>query len=293
MAVEVLRRPPLLVAPLLLVTPYSFGRGMCVSLKHGLVIVSVHSTMQLHVYSLVDGAFVRSIGGPGTGKGQFGFSSQSGLCICPDADSVLVPEFDNLRVQQIRIVGAEDTSRCIRFFGNVGHILLPECVDCNEDVVVVLEWTHRICVLSWQTGSVLSTFGRKGSGPGELLVPRGLRLLSHNRLVVADTANRRLCVFGTRGEFVRAVPNSLGMPLDVLGCRTGFVVARNYPNSVDVMSSSGKIVSVLGGCGKGVLAALPDGGFVVGERHQFRVFAGLDLRVAWLRACCTSHDVAT
>ncbi len=48
------------------------GIGMCVSLKHGLVVVSAQSLdrCDVHVHSLYDGSFVRAIGSKGSGKGQ-------------------------------------------------------------------------------------------------------------------------------------------------------------------------------------------------------------------------------
>ena len=79
----------------------TFGCGMCVSPKHGLVILSDHKAC-LHMHSLSDGSFVHSIGSKGTGKGQFHFD-KGGLCVSPDGDSVLVAECHNNRVQQVAI----------------------------------------------------------------------------------------------------------------------------------------------------------------------------------------------
>ncbi len=123
---------------------------LCVSLKHGLVIVFDDVTNQLHVYLLDDGSLVRTIGSKGRGKGQFCFR-WGGLCTCPDGDSVLVAEHYNARVQEVRILETDDTSRCIRF---VQDFVLnsPEYVDCNNEVIVVSQSNHCIDVFSWLTG---------------------------------------------------------------------------------------------------------------------------------------------
>jgi hypothetical protein len=207
--------------------PEMRGRGMCVALKHGLVIVVVNNTMQLRMYALADWSLVRTIGGRGRGKGRFNFC-RGGLCVSPDGDSVLVAERGNNRVQQVRIVDGS----WVRFVGE-GVLEKPQCVDCNADVIAVSEWIDRISVFSWADGSVRARFGGYGGGPSQLKHPRGVRLLADGSgLVVADYANHRLCVFTLSGEFVAAVGSreqGLCLPCDVLECVSdGSFVVANY-----------------------------------------------------------------
>ncbi len=262
------------------------GYGMCVSLKHGLVIVSQQKAgggSQLHMHSLADGSFVREIGT----KGQFSFHC-GGLCVTPDGDSVLVAERNNHRVQEVGIVGAEDKSRFIRFVGD-GVLNLPQFVDCNADFIVVSENCHRISVFSWDAGGLICQFGSEGSGPGQLDNPRGIRLLAGcptTQIIVADCHNHRLCVFRMNGEFVRSIGSKeqgFDAPWDVLVCVDGFVVANLEKLSVAGEGAgtmlSGRFESPY------CLAALPDGGLVVQEWDKFHVFRGLGLRVEWISAC--------
>ncbi len=123
-----------------------YGSGVCVSLKHGLVIVSDYIFFRLHVRSLADGTFVRTIGSFGRGKGQFNFG-HGNLCVGPEGDSVLVADKLNHRVQEVRVVGTEDTSRFIRFVGEA-VLCRPQFVDCNADFIVVSEKYHRVSVLT-------------------------------------------------------------------------------------------------------------------------------------------------
>jgi hypothetical protein len=166
---------------------------MCVAVQHGLFAVSDSEADQLHMYSLVDGTLVRSVGSKGNGKGQFSFYL-GGLCVSPDGDSVLVAEdMYNRRVQEVRIMDGS----WVRFIG-IGVLKKPEYVDCNADVIAVSESSnHRISVLSWMDGSVRARFGSFGSGPGQLFSPRGVRLLADGSgVVVVDMNNHRLCVHG-------------------------------------------------------------------------------------------------
>ena len=73
--------------------PVAGGNGMCASLAHDVFIVSCVADMLLHVRSLVDGAFVRTLGV----AGQFAFD-YGGLCVT-SADTVLVAERSRNRVQ--------------------------------------------------------------------------------------------------------------------------------------------------------------------------------------------------
>jgi hypothetical protein len=280
--------------------------GMCVAVPHGLVVVSDFNTHKLHVYSLIDGSLIRSIGSRGSGKGQFSLY-YGGLCVGPDGDSVLVAESHNNRVQEVRIVNGS----WVRFVGG-GVLYRPEFVDCNADVIVVSHDWHCISVLLWADSSVLARFGSMGSGPGQLLWPRGVRLLDDGSgVVVADYSNHRLCVFTLSGEFVAAVGSweqGLCHPHDVLECATdGSFIVGNYGGHdlIKLSRDSVKIkeldeygdVDVFGKYGGGdgefcsptALAALPNDGCLVVDLGNWRLqyFAYLHARLAWMRACAS------
>jgi hypothetical protein len=149
---------------------------------------------------------------------------------------------------------------------------------------------------------VLAQFGREGRGSGQLNCPCGIRLLTDGSgLVVADTANHRLCVFTLSGELVKVIEGGDGgfsVPVDVVECCTdgGSFVIANGGNStlvctngdsthMDVYGATNSDSGVLKGpC---ALAALPDGGLAVREYRGARllVFKGLCLRFAWITVC--------
>ena len=279
--------------------PCVFSLGMCVSLKHRLVIVARYDGT-LWMYSLDDGSAVCSIGSKGSGKGQFNFL-RGGMCMSPDGDSVLVAESYNHRVQEVCIADGS----WVRFVQH-GAMWTPQYVDCNASVIAVSESSlvfARISVLSWRDGRVLAQFGSYGSDPGQLYNPHGVRLLADGSgLVIADASNSRLCVFSLAGEFVRALGSKergFSEPVDVVECAANgsFVTTNLWGHNLVEISQDGEIVGVYGKEGSGdgefdrstALAALPDGGLVVLESGgmRFQVFAGKQLRSAWIRACVT------
>jgi tripartite motif-containing protein 71 len=271
------------------------GHGICVSGPHGLVVVSDCNAKQLFMYSLIDGTLIRSTGSKGSGKGQFDFRN-GGLCVSPDGDSVLVAEFHNRRVQEVRIVDGS----WVRFIG-IGVLKKPEYVDCNADVIAVSETTkNRIRVLSWADGSARARLGSHGSGPGKVKWPCGVRLLADNSgVVVADFWNDRLCVFTLSGELAAAVGNSdqeSQYQRDVLECSTdGSYIAANFNHSLVKFSQAGVKTGVFGKEGDGngefnfpsALAALSNDGCLVVDSGNRRVqyLAHLRSRLAWMRAC--------
>ncbi len=272
---------------------------MCVTVPRGLVVVSDHNAKKLHVYSLIDGTRIRTIGSQGSGKGQldFGCFGCGGLCVSPDGDSVLVAEECNNRVQEIRIVDG----LWVRFVGE-GVLNEPQCVHCSADGIVVSEGGyHRISVLSWADGSVRAQFGSMGSGSGRLHDPCGVRFLADGSgVVVADYSNDRLCVCTLSGEFVAAVGNSdqgLKGPHDVLECATdgSFIVANIDGDNLIKLSRDGVMVEVFGKYGDSdgelnypsTVVALPNDGCLVVDSGNRRVqhLTHVQAKLVWMRAC--------
>lgn len=284
------------------------GVGMCVSLKHGLVIVSDSGSKQLHMYSLEKGLLVRSIGSAGSGKGQFRLS-YGGMCVSPDGDSILVADCLNHRVQEVSIFDGS----WVRYIGK-DYVDGPEFVDCNTDVIAVSEHCHRISVLFWGDGRLRAGFNSNtyGTDPDLLFYPHGIRLLANGSgLVVADKSNHRLCVFTLNGKLVKTVgrrrrKSVFSFPCDVLECPAdgSFIVANYYGSTLTKLSQDGLEAEVFGTKRDGInrfiwptaLATLPDGGLVVREDQGMyvQVFYGVQLRREWVAACVViSRQIGT
>ncbi len=273
-----------------LVIPCAQGRGVCVSVKHRLVVVSVvldwfYGGSQLHVFGLTDGVFVRRIGygkgdgrihdGKGDGKGQFHFE-HGGLCISPDDDSVLVAENGNNRLQEVRI----DDGSWVRFIG-LGILRKPECVDCNAELIAVSE-KFRVSVLSW-SGSLL------GRIEG-LSHPLGLAISRNNAgFVVADHGNNRVCAFEANGKLAwlaSGTKRGLYNPWDVVEWNNDLLVANRGANNLVAFSRHGEGPITMRDSEQHYgLTTLPDGGLVARRNWDCLVFLGLDVRCAWVCLC--------
>ncbi len=267
--------------------------------KHGVLLVPNMETKQVDMHSLVDGSLVRKISNKGYATGQLNYAC-SGLCISPDGDSVLVvTEFTDC-VHEIRIVDGS----WVRGIGK-GVLKLPQCVDCNTAAIAISESScHRISILSWTDGSVLAQFGSRGSGPGQLNWPCGIRLLDDGSgVVVADHWNHRLCVFTLRGKFVEAVGSKeqgLNYPIDVLqrASDQAFLVANCGASIlVEIRHGTGGRVYCKGGVGEFIaltaLAALPNGGVLVPDTTQrLQQLLCYRIRLVWMSACVCARASA-
>jgi hypothetical protein len=89
----------------------------------------------------------------------------------------------------------------------------PRAVAVASDGTIAVTDTgrKRVVLLGFKDGApYLEIIGGEGSGPGELQEPVGVVWLDRRRLLVCDTANRRLQVFARSGDFVEeiALPGS-------------------------------------------------------------------------------------
>jgi hypothetical protein len=267
--------------------------GICVSAKQRSIILADCRTLQLHIYSLINGTAMRSVGSPGSGKGQFSFGG-GGLCTSPDGDSVLVADFGNHRVQEVRIVDGS----WVRFVGR--HVLKwPQRVDCNADVIVVSgDGYYHISVLSWSDGSVRAQFGSIFNGWSPLSYPNSVRRPADDSgLVVTDIYKNTLTAFTLGGQLVAAVRSGeqgVNGPCDVLEC------APNTSSSIILnicahtfISQNGGTVEVYGqrGIGDGeapyALAQLPNDGCLVVEYKHVQQLVSRHARLTWMRACAS------
>jgi DNA-binding beta-propeller fold protein YncE len=145
-----------------------------------------------------------------------------------------------------------------------------------------------ISVLSWADGKLLTRLGHRGSRPGQLIAPRGVRLSADGeRVVAADCWNHRVSVFKLSGEVVTTVgSNAKGLkwPHDVLEYTedNSFLVTSFPEHRLVKLSATGDVTWTLdefdttdgesSSTGPTALAMLPSGGLVVREEGHIRVF---------------------
>jgi sugar lactone lactonase YvrE len=100
---------------------------------------------------------------------------------------------------------ANEVSDPASFYQPNDVITLP-----NGDVLVAEghndgTMSHRIVRFS-KDGKYLSSFGKRGNGPGEFTQPHGLALDSQGRLFVADRGNNRVQILTTEGKYIADWP---------------------------------------------------------------------------------------
>jgi hypothetical protein len=142
----------------------------------------VRPCARLHVYSLLDGGFIRVVGNDDSPV-TLALSRCVGMCVTPDVDCVLINSEEG-KLFQINVVTGE-VVRTILGYGRLAR----NKIDCN-DSVIALGCDESIELLSWDSGTLLSKCIAAAS-PGSV-VRRGssgrvtcIRLVPHSMSVVA------------------------------------------------------------------------------------------------------------
>jgi tripartite motif-containing protein 71 len=100
-------------------------------------------------------------------------------------------------------------------------------------------------------GTLISSFGKRGSAPGEFILPVGLAVTDDGEIYVADSGNKRIQVFDAEGKFKRSIPvdgwtkGVFNLPYIVLD-RAGSIYATDPLNNRALKySSKGTLMGVL------------------------------------------------
>ncbi|MBP9853619.1 MAG: hypothetical protein KBD53_01990 [Candidatus Omnitrophica bacterium] len=81
----------------------------------------------------------------------------------------------------------------------------------NKDIYVLDQKIPQVFVFN-PAGKIMFSFGRSGSGMGELSNPQSLAISRNGDVVIADTGNKRVQVFNARGNFMYELGNSGSEP---------------------------------------------------------------------------------
>ena len=202
--------------------------------------------------------FVRQVGSAGSGSGQF--KSIGGVAANASGD-VYVLDQGNDRVEEYSSTGTLLTTFGSSAPGN-GQLIGPSAIaiDSSGDVWVLNagftapEGGHVVEFSS--SGSFISQFGTRGSGPGQLLITTGLAFSGGN-LYISEIGPQRVQEFTTSGTFVKAFdePGLLpGQAQDPYGIasdpNTGnLYVTEIGGNRVQEFSASGSFILTFGSFG--------------------------------------------
>ena len=102
---------------------------------------------------------------------------------------------------------------------------------------------------SRKTGKFVRIIGGvKGSGPGELSVPHAVALDAEGRILVADSSNKRISVFGPDGKFVEGW-RAAGQGGMAVGSDGIVYISDVYAGTI-VLLKDGKIVDAIHATGR-------------------------------------------
>lgn len=143
-----------------------------------------------------DGTSVATVGERGSGEGHFSFPTD----VAAAADgTVFVVDALNFRIVHLAHDG-----RWLGAFGGPGEsgpgLARPKGIHVCEDGRILVSDAQRDVILAFRgDGTFLYSLGATGSDPGRFAHPSGISTRG-GRLFVADSQNRRVQVFDSRGE---------------------------------------------------------------------------------------------
>ena len=130
-------------------------------------------------------------------------------------------------------------------------------VDSSENFYVSDDYTSRIHVFD-KDGISLSSWGKKGSGDGELDGPSGLAFDQQDNLYIVDSLNHRVQKFTKDGNFVAkwgsqgSSQGQFNMPWGIAVDKQGDVYVADWKNDrVQKFSPEGEYLSTFGKPGTG------------------------------------------
>ena len=151
--------------------------------------------------------------------------------------------------------------------------------DSDDNVYISDGYINSRVAKADKDGNWLGSWGTPGTGPGQFNTPHSIAVDAKNQVYVADRANRRIQVFGTKGEFVREihidvaydpatrpaignVPTGAGLLTGTFSPGAPWALAISppphqylyasdaFPGRIYKMTLEGEIVGVLGTSGK-------------------------------------------
>ena len=160
--------------------------------EEGLIVVAEYRTNCISVFDR-DGHKLRSFGYQGSGQSKL--SQPRGVALCSD-NSVLVTADHCVKKYSLdgKFMGSRESGQ--REFNTPWGITTK-----NKKVYVCDAGNNRIKVLN-EDLTYHSSFGSKGSGPGELQYPEDIAIDSSGKIFVADYNNHRIQVFNPEGQFL-------------------------------------------------------------------------------------------
>jgi len=152
---------------------------------------------------------------------------------------------------QILIYNRDD--RFVAAYGKQGEFKPTDVAIADDKLYVCDIAHHQIHVLEKRTGETLYTFGKPGSGPGELFHPTNIAIGPEGDLYISETSNFRIQRFTPEGEPVRtygavgSAPGAFARPKGIAIDRAGRLLVSDAAfENVQIFDNSAKLLMFFG-----------------------------------------------
>ncbi|MCK9283235.1 MAG: 6-bladed beta-propeller [Rhodocyclaceae bacterium] len=227
------------------------GKPYAVATYRGRIFVSDTANRFIHVFDVPQGTYTRIGDSDGEGKlvKPLGLDiDAAGTLYVADATAKTIVVFDN-EGKFLRKIGGS------KYFDRLTSVT----VDPSGERVYVVDIggvqseNHRVRAFDARKGAHLFDIGKRGSGAGELNLPRDLAIGKDGQLYVVDGGNFRVQVFDRDGKYLKSFgnvgkqPGSFARPKEVATDRDGnvYVVDTAFGN-FQIFNAEGELLMFVG-----------------------------------------------
>jgi len=200
-----------------------------------------------------NGNYVKALGGPGSGAGQFNYPT--GVAV--SGRKIYVADFYNQRVQVIDFEGKQlGVIPSPRERQQTGVVVMPVAVaaDSRGNIYVSDVSQQRILVFD-DSGKFIREFGKAGTGQGELSYVNGIAVDddADGSIYLSNSNNGRIDVYSMEGKFTKTLAganiltNPKGIAFDTENNR--LYTADTFAHRVYGILEDGKVFEEIGNRG--------------------------------------------
>jgi DNA-binding beta-propeller fold protein YncE len=143
----------------------------------------------------------------------------------------------------------------------------------DNKVYVVDTLSHKVLVFSKDTGSLIESFGRNGTGAGDFNYPTNIFIGKDRNVYIMDSMNFRVQVFNKEGKYLFSFgkhgdgTGDFSKPKGIAVDSEGHIYVSDADfDNIQIFNGAGQLLLVVGstGAGKGEMS-LPAGIFIDGQ----------------------------
>ncbi len=155
----------------------------------------------------------------------------------------------------------------------------------NQRIIVSDSKRHMLFIYSFE-GKLITTFGRRGKGPGEFNIPYGVTVDREGRIYIVDSGNFRLQILDENGNFIKFIgsvgtsPGSFSRPKGVALDSEGHIyVLDSAFGNFQIFDFEGNTLLAVGYNGKGPGEFLLPSSIYIDENDEIYVVDQINKRI--------------